>query len=263
MYKSTGSFFNKFELILNCATLAAHSSAQGKSFRQKDVFFFFELFNNWCSGGLWQNITRYQNTQIARYLEQLAQENYSKKSSANRRPDYRLSRGGLIELLARITGCNFNSPEQFFFAYYFISNYKNRLIDLVKSEGALFPVAMRIELEGLLEEKELLKNELKRQQKAKLKITDRIKDAFSVLELSENSLRKGIPVRELVHEIQQKYPYELNNQKPLSELVSGIPADQQLWEISEGAGLRAKQIWQPVLKLMDAYIENLKSLQKE
>ena len=256
----TQTFISRQELLAAAAVVAAHSSAQAEAFRQKDVLFLFELFSNWCQSGLWEEARSYQNTQLARYLSQLTKEGYAKKSQLKSHPAYRLTRSGLIELLYRISNRTAPNPEQFLFSYYFISNYKERLINLVKEEGNLFPPALKVELIALLDNQNLLEREKNRIKKIHSHMKQRVSDAIATADLTEACIRKGLGIPEIVKLLQREHPYELNNQKPLSELVEGIPPDQRHWEIGEGAMKRGVQLWKPMLRLIENYSDALNQI---
>lgn len=255
------SVLARSELFLITGVIAAHASAQGQPFRQRDIKFLVELFSNWVVSSSREAALPVQNTQIARFIEYLQSEGYARRISRRGRPTYRLTRVGLIDLLARIVQKEyFNTREQFFFLYYFVKNYRPRLEILVESEGKLFPTALRIELEGLLDTRALLQRErsaaiaeLERQKR-------RIRDARNSSKHLEAGLKQGLEFEQVVSEIERLFPYELNSQKPLSELIAGIPKDQQRWELGPGNNMRAEQIWEPLKALMSTYISQIEHL---
>lgn len=256
------TFLSRQELLVTAATLAAHSTAQGNAFRQKDVLFLFDLFSNWCKSGMWEEEQKYQNTQLARFLDQLAKDGYAKRNKDKSRPSYRLTRNGLVELLFRITNRERANPEQFLFAHYFIKNYKDRLITLVQEEGKLFPAALKLELYALLDDGALLASEIARVMKVKLRMQERVSEATETSKLAEVCLRKGMNIEETIRMIEKEHPYELNNQRPLSDLIGSIPPEQRIWEINKGATYRSKQIWSPMLVVIGSYERALRELEK-
>ena len=56
---------------------------------------------------------------------------------------------------------------------------------------------------------------------------------------------------------EKKYPYELNSQRPLSELMANIPEMQGRWELTRGGKARAEILWQPVLELWRLYLKQI------
>ena len=72
---------------------------------------------------------------------------------------------------------------------------------------------------------------------------------------------QGAKIEAVVLELEKKYPYELNSQKPLSELFSDIPADIAQWELMHGNAKRVSEMWEPSKLLLKTYLEGLKALE--
>lgn len=251
----------QYELLVAAATVAAHSSC-AQSFRQRDVRFFVELFENWAAAGPTLSF-ELQNTQLARYLESLTADGFVRQNKRQRIPTYRLTRVGLFELLTRLSSRERRrAPEHFYFVVYFLSAYRERLEDLVRKEGPQFPPSLKIELDALLDVEQLVDDELRDADRVLSKLNTRITDAERTNTIAKTRLRAGVPLAELVAEIERDIPYELNSRKPLHELISDIPPDQRQWEFVEGTMLRRQLIWIPQRSIQERYIDTLKELKR-
>jgi hypothetical protein len=248
------------QVVLCAAILAGHSTYSEQGFRQRDVRFLFDLFSNWIGASFERSVSDIQNTQIARFLEDLRNEGFLKKNVQPMKPSYRLTRLGLIDLLNRITNQSTAYQEEFLFLFYFIKNYRNRLITLVEKEGAQFPLSVKLELQSLLDVRSLVSREIARIEKEILKIESRINDADATSQLTKVKQKAGATLGEIINEAERKYPYELNSQKPLGELINSIPIDQRIWELEIGNIRRCEEIWSPTRQILKAYLAELRKL---
>jgi len=251
----------RHELFLAAATLAAHAGNYTPGFRQRDVRFIVELFSNWVDPSAEGNFLEMQNTQVSRYLRGLIEDGYSRQVSRSGAPRYRLTRTGLLELVSRVVNTGeFMRREHFLFLYYFVANYSPKLRELVQAEGANFPYSLKLELDSLLDSGNLLQAEIDRANKELKRLENRIDSAYKASKIMREGLRTGTAVKDLIKELERKYPYELNSQKPLSELMESINPAHRVWELSEGQLKRAEQIWTPAREILKRYLELLKRL---
>lgn len=258
---SYDSHLERYELFTATATVAAHASYVEPGFRQRDVKFLMELFSNWIETSLDGYAVNVKNTQLARYLTNLTGEGYARKITRKGYPHYRLTRIGLIELLTRVTHKSYLSArEQFFFLFYFIDNYGPRIEALVRAEGKEFPYALRLELESLLDIKSLLSREIDNAKRELSKLKVRIEECEQTSKHISAKLAEGEYLNDVIKQVENLYPYELNSQKPLTELMNEIPEDSQQWELQTGTLQRIKQIWQPGYAMLTAYIKELENL---
>lgn len=258
----TGTVLKSNELFVAAATIAAHAfTAADGGFRQRDVRFLIELFSNWVERTIDGPVLMIGNTQVQRYLDELVSEGFCRKLSRKTRPKYRLSRLGLIELLQRITpGALYHPAEHFFFLHYFVSNYRPRIEKLIADEGKQFPPSLKIEVEALLDAEELLKQQLRYAEMEVQKQDIRIRDSVNGGRLAVKLYREGLCSEEVAVEIEKKYPYELNSQKPLSELINGLPPDLARWELETGMVKRVEHLWNPSRTMLMSYIQCLKKM---
>lgn len=264
------SVFDQYEVYVCTAIVAAHSNihfelknknrhlqSQSQGFRQKDVKFLIELFFNWAE--LIPQINNLQTTQVQRFLNNLVKEGFTRKLSKDKHPTYRLTRVGLIELLKRIVTPNkIIKLEDFLFINYFLENYRPRIEELVKLEGVQFPYALQVELEALFDTKKLLGEQIRLLEMEVKKIQNRIDHGYKSSSLATKLFNLNIELNLIVEEVEKFYPYDLNSQKPLSELISQIPTKTARWELTLGNINRANQLWAPLLKSRMAHLEVLK-----
>lgn len=255
----TDALFERYEVYVAAASIAAHASIPATGFRQRDVRFFIELFTNWVNWALNDELLVLSNTQVARYLDKLVEEGFARRMLRNSQPQYHLTRTGLIELVSTIVKQSQSiQPTHFCFRYYFIKSYKPRLFELIEKEGTRFPLALRLELEGLLDEKAIVKGQIKVLERERKKLDSRIYEALQSAVLAKKRFAEAKKIDAVAAEIEKLYPYELNSQKPLSELLSGIPAELARWELETGNTLRANLLWAPARALFDTYLESLR-----
>jgi hypothetical protein len=257
----TDALFQRYELFASSAVIAAHANAPDEGFRQRDVRFLIELLSNWVDYTLDGAVLELKNTQVARYLDNLVEEGAAKRTTRGKRPRYRLTRIGFLELLSRLTTIPANiEPAHFLYIFYFLSNYRQRLLDLIQREGDRFPVAMQLEVEDLLDTKALVEEERKRISIELKKLHSRIADSKQSSRLARDLYRRGLSGPEVAQKIEETYPYALNSQKPLSELYSEIPKDIGQWELEEGTLQRCEQLWNPSRVVLNAYMQQLNKL---
>lgn len=256
------ALFQRHELFVAAGIIAAHSTFEEEGFRQRDLRFFIELFSNWVEITLETVTLELNNTQVARYLTNLCDEGYARRVSRKGHPRYHLTRTGVLEILRRISVREFlPSPEHMFFLNYFVRNYGPRIQSLVEKKGSKFPLALRLEVEELLDIDAILAKEEERANRELQKLDARIRDGSKTSSMTKKLIESGMSLDQVVTEIEKHFPYELNSQKPLSELIAALPDWQKQWELLEGAMLRAQQIWLPTRSMLLGYIQILKRLQ--
>jgi hypothetical protein len=251
------------ELFAAAATLAAHAGARDGGFRQRDVRFLIHLFSNWVERTLGNSGFPLSNTQVHRYLEDLARNGFAKVNRRSKQPAYTLTRLGLLELVTRAVRRREGSlPAHFFFLCYFLRSYRPKLLELVAKEGRLFPHSLALELDALLDTTALIEDEQKRVQLELRKLEQRASDALHAAQMAKKLFSRNVPSDQIVGELEKQYPYELNSEKPLSELMTLVPSAYVRWELETGNAHRAEQIWQPSLALMREYSEQLQKLRE-
>lgn len=257
------TLFKRNEIFVSAAAIAAHANSGEEGFRQRDVRFLIELFTNWVELSLAGGMIDLKNTQVLRYLDELVENGCAKRQQRRKQPTYRLTRIGLLELLSRLSNrqCG-GRPEHFFFLFYFLRNYGPKIVELIRGEGKHFPSAMRLEIEALLDYGRLIQEEIVRVERELRKLDERIDDAVKAGKLATKLFASDTPIEHVVKELEQRYPYELNSQKPLSELIGGVPPDIGRWELMTGNIKRTEEIWGPARALLKCYLDSLRQLRQ-
>lgn len=259
---TTGSAVDRLEIFIASATIASHASFAQDGFRLRDLRFFAELFLNWAED-VDISHTSVQNTQLARYLTQLVDKGFAKKSAKKEMTVFRLTRLGLLELLHRIvSSTNVAHPSTALFRICFLQSYRPRLEALVAREGEHFPLALKLEVTGLLDVDTLVRDEIKRIERALKRLEKRIEDSEKASALTRNRLAAKVPFAEVVAEVESRFPYELNTTKPLQELIASIAPDQRRWELEEGNEIRVKTLWAPQRALLRELLKQLRGIQE-
>ncbi|MEK7236480.1 MAG: hypothetical protein AAB242_07660, partial [Nitrospirota bacterium] len=95
----------------------------------------------------------------------------------------------------------------------------------------------------VVRQEELLDREI-----AKLNL--RIGDCRKTSDLAVQLKKKGVTPAAILKEIQEKVPYQLNNQKPMAELFRETPDENWTWEMEVGSQKRAARIFEPIKELL-------------
>ena len=97
-----------------------------------------------------------------------------------------------------------------------------------------------LDLRGFVERQEqLLDREI-----AKLDL--RIADSRKTTDLVKRRTAEGQASEDILKEIHEKVPYQLNNQKPMKELFRETPDENWLWEMEVGSEKRMTRIFMPL-----------------
>lgn len=248
------SVLDRHHVLFDAAAIAAHACFAAKGFRQKDLRFLFELFSNWLESATGGPVLSIQNTQIGRYLSSLVRDGSAKRMVSGKRPLYRLTRVGLMECLTRIVHRRHWWPmEEFLFVFHFVASYHARIEEIIKREGVLFPQVLKAEIRQLLDLKELVDRQEQLLDREIQRLGLRISDARKSSELAQSLIQRGSPVEQVVEGVQRRFPYQLNNQKPLLELFRETPEEDWLWQMETGAMKRVEHIFGPLREMLMRY----------
>jgi len=255
--------FERYQVIAAAALVGAHANAGAGSFRQRDMKFLFELFLNWAEDGARVKSLIVRNTQIARWLDEVAREGYARRMERGPQPRYRLTRVGLIEMVGRIARePYFESAGRFFFAHFFLSTYRERLTELVRAEGAQFPHPLQVELRELLDTTRLCERQIAALEREIERLDARIRDSLSGSALVVKMRREGREPEAIVRAIEDRYPYELNSQKPLSDIAREMTSERLCWELDVGAVRRAELLFMPERKGVMQFLAAVRELSR-
>jgi hypothetical protein len=254
-------------LVFFAATLGAHAIHFETGFRQKDVRFLVELFLNWMNSKSTVESQALHNTQIMRHLERAAHEGLVKKQiKKGKQPWYRLNRGGLIEMARALTKKEidpFNSMGDFYFSYQFIVNYKLRIRELIQDETMVLPRAIILELEQIFDESHYLSETIRSLELELKTLKIRINDSEKTTSLYREMKKHGKDQKEIFSAIDKNYPYELHNQKRLSELLAEFPIAMAEWELGQANTNRIEMMWKPRAQILEYHLKLLKSMRQE
>lgn len=251
MTKGKKTHLGRHRALFDAAAIGAHARFSAQGFRQKDLRFLIELFSNWLESAMEGPSLAVENTQIARYLDVLVNDGLAKQTGGPKQPRYRLTRVGLMESLARLVHRRHWWPiEEFFFVYHFLESYHARIEALIAKEGSMFPCTMKLEIAQLLDLKSLVARQEQLLDREIAKLDLRIGDCRKTSELARKLKERGIASDLILKEIQEKVPYQLNNQKPMAELFRETPEENWIWEMEVGSQQRAVRIFTPLKELL-------------
>lgn len=247
------SLIQRQDIFMAAAAVGAHANSKGVGFRQKEVRFLIELFSGWLRIPYAGSSFSIQNTQIQRYLNFLVKEGFAKSILRRKTPTYALTRTGLLNLVSAMLEKPYYIPfENCFFAYYFAKSYRPVIESLVQEEGRSFPYALKVELQAMLDPKEIIRRQLDFVEREILKLEDRVISAKQAAALATSMYNQGKTTEQIALEVERNFPYELNYQKSFSELFREIMPHMRKWELETGTLFRRNFIWEPLC-------QNLKS----
>ncbi len=251
----------RLKTYLLAATITAHACYANEGFRQRDLKFYLDLFLDWMNSPFTDGLELIHNTQILRFLEFLETEGNIKKSTRQKQPRYKLTRVGLIESIRLLTEQKHPyQHDELLFICYFIANYSNKIIDLIKAEGLEFPPGMQLEINRLLNYQALVKRQIQKLEKHLELLKDKIVSNQKAILLAEKLIREKKDADQITQILEKQHPYNLNSQKPLTKLISEIPADLRITELTSGSKNRETFIWQKQTESYASMLKQLKSL---
>ncbi|MDH5641539.1 MAG: hypothetical protein OEY28_09615 [Nitrospira sp.] len=258
------TYLRRHQVLFDAAAIGAHARFAKKGFRQKDLRFLIELFSNWIETSLEGPALAIENTQIARYLETLVDEGFAKKTGGGTRPLYHLTRTGLMEHLSHLAHRSQWWPiEEFFFVYYFLENYRDRIESLIANAGTLYTGPMKLEIHQWLDLRGFVERQEQLLDREIAKLDLRIEDSRKTADLVKRRTAEGKTVEGILTEIHEKVPYQLNNQKPMMDLFKETPDENWLWELDVGSEKRMTRIFTPLKELLVYLRGQVTKLKKE
>ena len=127
-------------------------------------------------------------------------------------------------------------------------------------EGAQFPPQLQQKVSALLDYRDLA-SRVKRDILARLaRLDERMEFAEKSSALVAASKELGLPFPQIAKELERKFPYALNSQKPLSQLLGELPESQRVWEVLHGNLRRVEQIWRPLRVALEQQVTIIESL---
>jgi hypothetical protein len=231
-------------IYFQAAALAAYSNYPRAGFRQRDVRFYVDLFLNWTDSTKKVNPVDVHNTQIMRFLKSMQSDGFL-KIKAGRRPIYALTRPGILDLCSELAKTPRTNPvDDFLFALYFVRSYGGRLKDLVVEMDRPFPRSLQIELEAILDWRQMVSRQIQYLDLEIERLKSRIDETQKASALAMKLSKQGEGLVQIATQVSEAHPYELNYYKPMKELLTGLPNEVQIWELTQGNQLRADLLWQ-------------------
>lgn len=244
--------------FMSAALIAVHATAGSHGFRQRDVRFFLELFADWVRPGS----LVVHNAQVLRHLKTLVEQGQARASFRDGKPVYRLTSGGILELTGSLArAAETDAFEVFLFIHYFVASYRSLVESQLSGLRPPLPHGVLLEARMNLDPAGLAKRRLEHLEREIQRLDIRATESVATATLVVNHLREGGTLQSATEEIQRRYPYQLNAQKPLRELMSQLPGELQRHELETGPGLRSELIWRPMLSCLAAQRDVLVALQ--
>ena len=259
----SGSVVVVEEPILCASVIAAQAVVLGEDgFRQRDVRFFIELFSNWLESTTGSWALSVHNVQVQRHLDLLSKVGWAKRV-ARKPPKYRLTPEGLVELIGRLgRRDDLKRLDEFFLVFHFFGAYGDRLKALVDRSGPLASRALARDLAELIDPVELIRRERTTVQRAIARLSARGQESVEMSELSRKLLSSGKTLDETIATLEREHSYELNSQKPLTELLAALPEPWRRVEVDQAARHRATKLWGATRELLVEYDRILERLSK-
>jgi hypothetical protein len=169
-------------------------------------------------------------------------------------PRYRLTPEGLVELLRRLVSRkNLTRPDEFFLVFHILDAYGPRLRTVVMRGGMLASRTLAVDVDELLDPAKLVGRERATVARELERLALRVEEARQTSALTRKLLKDKASLTEVVAAVEKRFPYELNSQKPLSELLQDLPVPWRRAELEEIAERRAEGLWGPTRELLLAY----------
>ena len=248
----TGTLVDAHTTLVTAAVIAAQTTG-GDGFRQRDVRFFIELFSNWLEATTSAHTLAIHNTQVQRHLNELARTRIAQRVGRTP-PRFRLTPDGLTELLRRLVmRSDLMRFDEFFLVYHFLDAYGARLRAMVTRGGSLASRLIAVDLDRLVDPARLVTAERERVARQLARLSVRRDESRKTSELARASLARGVPLPAVIREVEKRYPYELNSQKPLTELLSAFPESWQREELEQTSRRRGETLWEPLRAVLVQY----------
>jgi hypothetical protein len=255
------ALLERFDIFFATAAISAQANAHKSGFRQRDVRFYVELFTNYVAYSNVRSDLPLQNVHILRFLTGLVGDGYARVISRGGPPRYQLSRGGVIELLRKLSQKEYyDEPSYFCFVFSFLDSYATRILSILKQETRAFPYALELEVLELLSVEVLCKRQLDFLEREKKGLEKRIQDQIGTRDVTKQLLADGRSMAEVLKIVERKYPYLLHTKKSMSEFY-GIGTERQAeWELLVGGVRRNEQQYIPALERLELQAKQIEAM---
>jgi hypothetical protein len=250
-----------YPIFFPLGALAAQTTAGKHGFRQRELRFYSELFSNWVQFGGIGATHAIHNTQVARYLKDLITEGQAKQVARGKQPSYKLTRAGVFTLTSKIvTRSYLHDRTHCQLAFYFLKSYAPQIKESMRTSGNDFSRAHQIEMEQLFDASRFVHRQLQIIEQEIQRLKGRISAALAISSFSEKLKREGKSLAACIEAVAERYPYELNTQRPFRSVLETLPQSVSEWEIGTGSRMRAELIFQPLLDELERHATILRSL---
>jgi hypothetical protein len=251
-----GTLIDDRSPIVTAAVIAAQATGSD-GFRQRDVRFFIELFSNWLEPTTGAHTLPVHNTQVQRHLNGLTKARLAQRVGRSP-PRFHLTPDGLVELLRRLVlRHDLMRLDEFLLVFHILDAYGARLRAMAVRGSRLFA----LDLDQLVDPARLLARERERVAHERAKLAVRCEESRKTGALARAAIARAAPIDAVIREVEGRYPYELNSQKSLTELLSALPESWQREELVVNAERRADRFWEPLRALLTHYDKILADLQ--
>ncbi|MEA9355788.1 hypothetical protein SHI21_06235 [Bacteriovorax sp. PP10] len=258
-----GSTGNQYIKLFYSAIIATWLNREEKGFRQKDVRFYLDLILDWMESAPFAKNVVIQNTQMMRFLEQLVEKQWLTKKNQNP-PVYFFNNKHFMELIRETLSTSENDPyEVFFLQFHLASVYRESLSEMLFIRGVELSRGQKIDIEHLLNEKFLLRNQIERIELEIKKISLRQNEISKMINFSKEELSKNSDAIEVAKKLETKYPYQLQYQKSMSKAFLEIHPKLRSLELTLHSEKRMMTLWSPMENYLRAYLSTLESMQQQ
>ncbi len=252
------------EPYLAAACISAHATFIQDGFRQRDVKFMIEMLSNWMDFTFSESALSIHNTQVMRYLNSLLKEGWARPLGRGKQPKYQLTAVGLSGLISKLVNHKPGFPlELFYMIFHFLQTYREPIEALLASETKRLPSAIKIEIDYLLDFKKILESQIRFLEFEIKKLKQRIDDSKAVTQIVKQARAQKKISKDIVKEIEKKFPYDLNSQKPLSEFYEDMPEQIRDFILDIAIEKRTKQIWIPILSVMEEHLKQVHAIKQQ
>jgi hypothetical protein len=244
------------------AVLAAHGArVQRGGFAATDVRFFFQLFTNFVEHDVTRPGQDLALTQVRRALDRLAHHRWLRRRGraqlARGRPGARYVVEDVgLEGLARglVTESPRRSFEEALFVAMFVTAYGKSVAALAKSKRTARALAK------LLDARSVLRAAEAHLARVECDLDARAKAGLAMAEEALRVFAATSDAKKAIARLDRPGSYQLHGVRPLGELLAGLPAEVQSFEIEHGIELRVRALFVPLAKRTRAEREVLRGL---
>ena len=255
-----GSTGNHYSKLFYSAIIATWLNREEKGFRQKDVHFYLDLIIDWLESAPFAKNISLQNTQLMRFLDQLVKRQWLIKKQGLH-PVYFFNNKYFMELLRETLTTSSEDPYEIFFLQFHLATvYRSSLSEMLFIRGVELSHGQKIDLDQLLDEQYLLRNQKERIEHEIKKLAQRQIEVQKMIELAKNELHShGDPIK-AAKKIEEKNPYQLQYQKSMSKAFLDVHPKLRASELTLHSEQRIKTLWAPMEEFLHAYLQVLNRL---